>query len=120
MEETHLDTGLVILLMLSALISGTMAIIAFFSGWGVIGAFLIYNAQTLSVLARHQQLARWHVLGVSRRQVFALISAAAIIVGMARNGLSLAGFDPLWQDFTIGVLVIVAVTLDQWIRRVSA
>mgnify|MGYP000072502440 CR=1 FL=1 len=43
----------------------------------------------------------------------------AIIVGMARNGLSLAGFDPLWQDFTIGVLVIVAVTLDQWIRRVS-
>ena len=34
----------------------------------------------------------------------------AIIVGMARNGLSLAGFDPLWQDFTIGVLVIVAVT----------
>jgi fructose transport system permease protein len=44
----------------------------------------------------------------------------AIIVGMARNGLSLAGVDPLWQDFTIGVLVIFAVTLDQWIRRVSA
>lgn len=43
----------------------------------------------------------------------------AIIVGMARNGLSLAGINPLWQDFTIGVLVIVAVTLDQWIRRVS-
>jgi fructose transport system permease protein len=44
----------------------------------------------------------------------------AIIVGMARNGLSLAGLDPLWQDFTVGVLVIAAVTLDQWIRRVSA
>ncbi|MGD8684840.1 MAG: ABC transporter permease [Chloroflexota bacterium] len=44
----------------------------------------------------------------------------AVIVGMARNGLSLAGFDPLWQDFTVGALVIVAVTLDQWIRRVSA
>ena len=44
----------------------------------------------------------------------------AIIVGMARNGLSLAGFDPLWQDFTIGFLVIVAVTVDQWIRRVSS
>lgn len=43
----------------------------------------------------------------------------AIIVGVARNGLSLAGVNPLWQDFTIGVLVIVAVTLDQWIRRVS-
>jgi fructose transport system permease protein len=44
----------------------------------------------------------------------------AIIVGMARNGLSLAQIDPLWQDFTVGVLVIAAVTLDQWIRRVSA
>ncbi len=44
----------------------------------------------------------------------------AIIVGMARNGLSLAQVDPLWQDFTVGVLVIAAVTLDQWIRRVSA
>ncbi len=52
----------------------------------------------------------------------------AIIVGVARNGLAIASFqvgdmaikfDPLWQDFTIGVLVIVAVTLDQWIRRVS-
>jgi fructose transport system permease protein len=32
----------------------------------------------------------------------------------------LAGLDPLWQDFTVGVLVIAAVTLDQWIRRVSA
>jgi fructose transport system permease protein len=52
----------------------------------------------------------------------------AIIVGVARNGLAISQFvigdvvikfDPLWQDFTIGVLVIVAVTLDQWIRRVS-
>ena len=25
-----------------------------------------------------------------------------------------------WQEFTVGVLIIVAVTLDQWIRRVSA
>jgi fructose transport system permease protein len=43
----------------------------------------------------------------------------AIIVGMARNGLTLAGLDPLWQDFAVGVLVIVAVALDQWIRRVG-
>ena len=44
----------------------------------------------------------------------------ALIVGVARNGLTLAGFDPLWQTFTVGVLVIVAVALDQWIRRVRA
>lgn len=43
----------------------------------------------------------------------------AIIVGTAVNGLTIAGFDPLWQRFTIGVLVIVAVGLDQWIRRVA-
>jgi len=25
----------------------------------------------------------------------------------------------LWQEFAIGVLIIIAVALDQWIRRVS-
>ncbi len=44
----------------------------------------------------------------------------ALIVGVARNGLTLVGFDALWQDFTVGILVIVAVALDQWIRRVRA
>ena len=43
----------------------------------------------------------------------------AIIVGAAINGLTIAGFDPLWQRFAVGVLVIVAVALDQWIRRVG-
>ncbi len=43
----------------------------------------------------------------------------AMIVGTAVNGLTIAGFDPLWQRFAIGVLVIVAVALDQWIRRVG-
>ena len=44
----------------------------------------------------------------------------ALIVGVFRNGLALAGLDVLWQEFTVGVLIIVAVTLDQWIRRVAA
>jgi fructose transport system permease protein len=44
----------------------------------------------------------------------------ALIVGVFRNGLALSGLDLLWQEFTVGVLIIVAVTLDQWIRRVSA
>ena len=42
----------------------------------------------------------------------------ALIVGVCRNGLSLAGVDVLWQDLAVGVLVIVAVALDQWIRKV--
>jgi len=44
----------------------------------------------------------------------------ALIVGVFRSGLSLSGFDPLWQSFAVGLLIIVAVALDQWIRRVSA
>jgi fructose transport system permease protein len=44
----------------------------------------------------------------------------ALIVGVFRNGLALAGLDVVWQEFTVGVLIIVAVTLDQWIRRVAA
>jgi fructose transport system permease protein len=44
----------------------------------------------------------------------------ALIVGVLRNGLTLNGVDVLWQDFAVGVLVIVAVALDQWIRKVMA
>ena len=44
----------------------------------------------------------------------------ALIVGVFRSAVSLAGLDVLWQEFAIGVLIIIAVALDQWIRRVSA
>ncbi|MBV9654592.1 MAG: ABC transporter permease [Acetobacteraceae bacterium] len=44
----------------------------------------------------------------------------ALIVGVFRSSVSLAGLDVLWQQFAVGVLIIVAVALDQWIRRVSA
>jgi fructose transport system permease protein len=37
-----------------------------------------------------------------------------------RDGLALYGLDNLWQEFTVGVLIIVAVTIDQWVRRISA
>jgi len=43
----------------------------------------------------------------------------ALIVSGARNGLTIMGVDALWQDFTIGVLIIFAVALDQWVRRVG-
>jgi fructose transport system permease protein len=44
----------------------------------------------------------------------------ALIVGVLRNGLTLAGVDVLWQDFAVGILIIAAVAIDQWIRRVRA
>jgi len=43
----------------------------------------------------------------------------ALIVGVFRSAVSLAGLDVLWQEFAIGILIIVAVALDQWIRRIS-
>lgn len=44
----------------------------------------------------------------------------ALIVGVFSSGLKLAGVDVIWQRFAIGCLIILAVGLDQWIRRVSA
>ncbi len=44
----------------------------------------------------------------------------ALIVGLFRNGLALAGLDVLWQEFTVGLLIIVAVAVDQWIRKEAA
>jgi fructose transport system permease protein len=43
----------------------------------------------------------------------------ALIVGVLRNGLTLTGVDVLWQDFAVGILIISAVAIDQWIRKVK-
>ncbi len=44
----------------------------------------------------------------------------ALIVGVFQSGLRLAGVDVLWQVFAIGWLIILAVAIDQWIRKVAA
>ena len=44
----------------------------------------------------------------------------AFIVQVFDNGLALAGFDPNYQVLAVGVLVIAAVSVDQWIRSVKA
>lgn len=43
----------------------------------------------------------------------------ALIVGVFSSGLSLAGFDNLWQEFTIGILIIGAVAVDQRLRKIG-
>lgn len=43
----------------------------------------------------------------------------AIIVGVFNTGLVLARVDNYWQQFAVGCLVIVAVAVDQWIRRAT-
>jgi len=44
----------------------------------------------------------------------------AFIVQVFDNGLALAGFDPNYQVLAVGILVIAAVSVDQWIRSVKA
>lgn len=43
----------------------------------------------------------------------------ALIVGVFTTGLSLAGVDDYWQMFAVGNLVLIAVALDQWMRRAT-
>jgi ribose/xylose/arabinose/galactoside ABC-type transport system permease subunit len=44
----------------------------------------------------------------------------ALIVGFFRSGLSLAGVDDQYRVLAVGLLVILAVAVDQWIRKVKA
>jgi fructose transport system permease protein len=43
----------------------------------------------------------------------------ALIVGVFGLGLRLMGTDPQWTFLLIGALIIGAVAIDQWIRKVS-
>jgi len=43
----------------------------------------------------------------------------ALIVGVFQLGLRLIGTDPQWTYLLIGVLIIAAVAVDQWIRKVA-
>lgn len=43
----------------------------------------------------------------------------ALIVTTFTQGLKLSGVDAYWQNFAIGSLILVAVALDQWIRKVA-
>jgi fructose transport system permease protein len=43
----------------------------------------------------------------------------ALIVTVFRIGLNLAGVNVYYQNFAIGSLILIAVALDQWIRRVG-
>ncbi|APG83273.1 ABC transporter permease [Sinorhizobium americanum] len=44
----------------------------------------------------------------------------AMIVGVVSMGLNMLGADPQWKVFLTGVLIISAVAVDQWIRKVAA
>ena len=44
----------------------------------------------------------------------------ALLVGVVSMGLNMLGADPQWKVLLTGVLIISAVAIDQWIRKVAA
>ncbi len=62
--------------------------------------------------------AHWWNVDVSRAPVDP--ASGALIVGVFTLGLRLLGADAQWTYLMIGALIIGAVAIDQWIRRVTA
>lgn len=58
------------------------------------------------------------LFGGRGRLIGAFIGAA--IVGVFRNGLSVAGVDQNYRTLAVGLLVLIAVSVDQWIRKVRS
>lgn len=56
----------------------------------LVGAFLIYNAMTFSVVQRRTLIGTLRALGVTRREVFGLVLAEAALVGVAGSAAGLA------------------------------
>jgi putative ABC transport system permease protein len=55
----------------------------------VVGMFLIYNTMTFSVIRRRRLIGMLRALGVSRREIFAMIFAEALCIGLAGTALGL-------------------------------
>lgn len=91
------------------------------AGWLLIGrigsisptAGLDYNLASISAVI----IGGTSLFGGRGRILGTLVGA--LIVGVFSSGLSLAGFDNLWQEFTIGLLIIGAVAVDQWLRKIG-
>ncbi len=87
----------------------------------LVGAFLVYNAMTFTVLQRLPQLAVLRGLGVTRGELFRMISAEALLVGLLGTaaglllgmalgrglvGLVARTFDDLYFTLTVGGLFL--------------
>lgn len=115
-ELSGVKTGRVILsvYMLSGLICA-------FAGWALIGRIGSVSP-TAGQLANIESITAVVIGGISlfggRGSILGTLFGA-LIVGVFTLGLRLLGADAQWTYLLIGVLIIAAVTVDQWIRRVS-
>ncbi|WP_439156236.1 ABC transporter permease [Yoonia sp.] len=97
-------------------------IICAFAGWALIGRIGSVSP-TSGQLSNIESITAVVIGGISlfggRGSILGALFGA-LIVGVFTLGLRLAGADPQWTNLLIGVLIIAAVGVDQWIRRASA
>jgi len=96
-------------------------LICAFAGWALIGRIGSVSP-TSGQLANIESITAVVIGGISlfggRGSILGALFGA-LIVGVFTLGLRLAGADAQWTTLLIGVLIIAAVAVDQWIRRVS-
>lgn len=115
-ELSGVDTDkiLISVYMLSGLICA-------FAGWALIGRIGSVSP-TSGQLANIESITAVVIGGISlfggRGSVLGTFFGA-LIVGVFTLGLRLLGADAQWTYLLIGVLIIAAVAVDQWIRKVS-
>ncbi|SIS57817.1 mannose ABC transporter membrane protein /fructose ABC transporter membrane protein /ribose ABC transporter membrane protein [Roseivivax lentus] len=94
------------------------------AGWVMIGRFgSVTPSASTGMMGNIQSITAVVIGGISLFGGRGSILGAffgALIVGVFELGLRMAGADPQWTYLLIGVLIIGAVTVDQWIRKVSA
>ncbi len=97
-------------------------LICAFAGWTLIGRIGSVSP-TSGQLSNIESITAVVIGGISlfggRGSILGALFGA-LIVGVFTLGLRLAGADPQWTNLLIGMLIIAAVAVDQWIRKVSA
>ena len=91
------------------------------AGWALIGRIRSVSP-TAGQFANIESITAVVIGGISlfggRGSIMGMLFGA-LIVGVFSLGLRLIGTDPQWTYLLIGVLIISAVAVDQWIRKVS-
>ncbi|QFU07894.1 Ribose transport system permease protein RbsC [Rhodobacteraceae bacterium THAF1] len=94
------------------------------AGWVMIGRFgSVSPSASTGVLGNIQAITAVVIGGISLfggRGTIVGMFLGALIVGVFEMGLRMAGADAQWTYLLIGALIIAAVAVDQWIRKVSA
>lgn len=98
-------------------------LICAFTAWVMIGRFgSVSPSASTGVLGNIQAITAVVIGGISlfggRGSILGALFGA-LIVGVFELGLRMAGADAQWTYLLIGVLIIAAVTVDQWIRKVT-